>query len=85
VSVKSAQTIRAQVKEALSKGAKALIDGAPFRDAEKLGENYLAPQVLVDVDHSMQVMMEETLSVNSSRVTRPMLSRDWNAAARWWA
>jgi acyl-CoA reductase-like NAD-dependent aldehyde dehydrogenase len=51
----AAESVRAQVREALSKGAKALID---FPD--KAGTPYLPPQVLIDVDHGMQVMSEET-------------------------
>jgi acyl-CoA reductase-like NAD-dependent aldehyde dehydrogenase len=51
----AAESVRAQIHEALSKGAKALID---FED--KPGTPYLPPQVLVGVDHGMQVMSEET-------------------------
>jgi acyl-CoA reductase-like NAD-dependent aldehyde dehydrogenase len=51
----AAESVRAQIREALSKGAKALID---FPDMA--GTPYLPPQVLVDVDHRMQVMSEET-------------------------
>jgi acyl-CoA reductase-like NAD-dependent aldehyde dehydrogenase len=54
-----AATVRAHIDEALAKGARALIDTAAFtRDAS--GSTYVAPQVLVGVDHSMRVMMEET-------------------------
>ena len=55
----AAASVRAQIREALGKGAKALIDPKSF-PAEKEGTPYLAPQVLVDVDHRMQVMSEET-------------------------
>jgi acyl-CoA reductase-like NAD-dependent aldehyde dehydrogenase len=51
----AAESVRAQIREAVSKGAKALID---FPD--KPGTPYLPPQVLVDVDHGMQVMSEES-------------------------
>ena len=51
----AAESVRAQIREAVSKGAKALIG---FED--KPGTPYLPPQVLVDVDHRMQVMSEET-------------------------
>src|SRR5256714_150001 len=54
-----AATVRAHIGEALHKGAKALIDSKPFA-RDKAGSTYLAPQVLVDVDHSMKVMMDET-------------------------
>lgn len=54
-----AATVRAHIAEALHKGARALIDPKAFaRDAP--GSTYVAPQVLVGVDHGMQVMMEET-------------------------
>src|SRR5437868_6768530 len=53
------QLVRAHIKDALGKGAKALIDAKSF-PADKEGTPYVAPQVLVDVDHRMQVMTEET-------------------------
>jgi acyl-CoA reductase-like NAD-dependent aldehyde dehydrogenase len=54
-----AKTVRDHIGEALHKGARALIDAKAFaRDRD--GSTYLAPQVLVDVDHSMKVMMDET-------------------------
>lgn len=52
-------TVKQQIEAALKSGAKALIDPALFPETE-LGSNYLAPQVLVDVDHSMEVMTEES-------------------------
>src|SRR5213592_184987 len=52
----AANSVRAQIRDALDKGAKALLD--PKADRE--GTPYLAPQVLVDVDHGMAVMTEET-------------------------
>ena len=54
-----AATVRGHIAEALQKGARALIDPKAFaRDAD--GSTYVAPQVLVDVDHGMKVMMDET-------------------------
>jgi len=54
-----ATTVREHIAEALQKGARALIDPKAFaRDAD--GSTYVAPQVLVGVDHGMKVMMEET-------------------------
>lgn len=54
-----AATVREHIGEALAKGARALIDPRTFaKDAD--GSTYVAPQVLVDVDHTMKVMMEET-------------------------
>jgi acyl-CoA reductase-like NAD-dependent aldehyde dehydrogenase len=52
-----AAVVRDHVAEALAKGAKALIDPADFPQD---GGAYVMPQVLVNVDHSMKVMTEET-------------------------
>jgi acyl-CoA reductase-like NAD-dependent aldehyde dehydrogenase len=51
------QKVAAQVNEALAKGAKALVGG---RRNPGLPGYYYEPTVLVDVDHSMSVMTEET-------------------------
>jgi acyl-CoA reductase-like NAD-dependent aldehyde dehydrogenase len=53
-----AKVVRDQIAEAVAKGAKALIDPELFPADD--GGAYLAPQVLVNVDHSMRVMMEES-------------------------
>ena len=53
-----AQVVREQVADAVSRGARALVDPTLFpADA---GGAYLAPQVLVDVEHAMTFMTEET-------------------------
>ena len=52
-----AQTVRDQTAEAIAKGAKPLLDPRKFADD---GGAYLAPQILVNVDHSMRVMKEES-------------------------
>jgi acyl-CoA reductase-like NAD-dependent aldehyde dehydrogenase len=57
----AADKARAHIADALRKGARALIDSALF-PAAKEGTPYLAPQVLVDVDHSMLAMTEETFA-----------------------
>jgi acyl-CoA reductase-like NAD-dependent aldehyde dehydrogenase len=54
-----AQTVRDHVAEAAYKGARPLIDVRNFAK-DSGGSTYVAPQVLVNVDHSMKVMMEET-------------------------
>src|SRR3954469_5142651 len=54
-----AATVRDHVAEALHKGARALIDTKAFAK-DKDGSTYVAPQVLVNVDHAMKVMMDET-------------------------
>ena len=48
-----------QVAKAMRQGARPLIDAKRFA-ADKPGTPYLAPQLLVDVDHSMEIMTEET-------------------------
>ncbi|WP_416407165.1 aldehyde dehydrogenase family protein [Agrobacterium rosae] len=54
-----AKVVRQQVADAVSKGAKALVDPKLF--AADDGESaYVAPQILIDVDHSMEFMTEET-------------------------
>jgi len=50
---------RDQIKEAEQQGARKLIDPREF-PAQAEGTPYMAPQVLVDVDHRMRVMTEET-------------------------
>lgn len=52
-----ADHVRGQIGEALRKGATSLIDSATLADE---GSPYLAPHVLIDVDHGMNVMMEES-------------------------
>lgn len=59
VRVEAADFVRKQIDEAVKKGAKALVDEKLF-PASKAGTPYLAPQVLVNVDHSMSVMNEES-------------------------
>jgi acyl-CoA reductase-like NAD-dependent aldehyde dehydrogenase len=54
-----ADKARSHISDALRKGAKSLIDPALF-PLSKAETPYLAPQVLVNVDHSMLVMSEET-------------------------
>jgi acyl-CoA reductase-like NAD-dependent aldehyde dehydrogenase len=55
----AAEAVRSQVRDAQSQGARQLIDQALFA-ASLPGTPYLAPQVLIDVDHSMRIMREET-------------------------
>nr|CAD6602868.1 aldehyde dehydrogenase [Rhizobium sp. Khangiran2] len=53
-----AKVVREQLSDAVSRGAKALVDPKLFPADD--GGAYLAPQILVDVDHSMTFMTEET-------------------------
>jgi acyl-CoA reductase-like NAD-dependent aldehyde dehydrogenase len=55
----AAAFVRDQIREAEQQGARALIDIRRFPAAAE-GTPYMAPQVLVDVDHRMRVMTEET-------------------------
>ena len=55
----AADFVRAQIAEAVRAGAKPLVDAKKFA-AAKDGTPYVAPQVLVNVDHSMRVMNEES-------------------------
>jgi acyl-CoA reductase-like NAD-dependent aldehyde dehydrogenase len=54
-----AKVVRAQIADAVSKGAKALVDPKLFPADDGEGA-YVAPQILVNVDHSMEFMTEET-------------------------
>lgn len=56
--VRFARTVRDQTAEAMAKGAKALIERQNFPADD--GGAYLMPQILVNVDHSMRVMTEES-------------------------
>ena len=55
----AAEGVRQQVRDALQHGARALIDPREF-PADREGTPYMAPQVLVDVNHGMRIMTEET-------------------------
>jgi acyl-CoA reductase-like NAD-dependent aldehyde dehydrogenase len=56
--VRFAKEVRAQTAEAIAAGAKALINAKDFPEDD--GGAYLMPQVLVNVDHSMRVMRDES-------------------------
>jgi acyl-CoA reductase-like NAD-dependent aldehyde dehydrogenase len=53
-----ADTVRGQIDEARRKGAKPLINMKV--DGDRPGSPYLAPEVLVGVNHQMEVMREES-------------------------
>ena len=59
VRTSAASFVRDQIREAEQQGARSLIDPRQFSAAAE-GTPYLAPQVLVDVDHRMRVMTQET-------------------------
>ena len=53
-----ADLVRSQTAEAVAAGAKALIERQNFPEDD--GGTYLMPQILVNVDHSMRVMRDES-------------------------
>ncbi len=55
----AAEFVRKQIAEAMTLGAKALIDPKTF-PADAPGSAYLAPQILVDVTHRMSLMRDES-------------------------
>ncbi len=59
VKTSASNFVRKQIKEAIQKGAKSLIDESLF-PLSKEGTPYLSPHVLVDVNHSMSLMKEES-------------------------
>ncbi|MEQ1813922.1 MAG: aldehyde dehydrogenase family protein [Candidatus Nitrotoga sp.] len=58
VSIRAAAEVRAIVSEALGKGATGLIDARAFA-MDKVGTPYMAPQILVNVNHGMKIMSDE--------------------------
>lgn len=56
---RAAASVREKIAEALRQGAEALLDVSLF-PKDKSGTPYIAPQVLVGVDHGMRIMTEET-------------------------
>ena len=61
VRARAAEFARAQVKEAIIQGAKLLVSPREF-PADHEGTPYMAPQVLVNVNHSMRLMHEESFA-----------------------
>ena len=59
VKLNAATSIRDQVSKAINNGAKNIIDQAKFK-IDNSNNCYVAPSALVNVDHSMDFMMEET-------------------------
>ncbi len=55
----AAERVRAQIADALRKGARSLVDPSTF-EFDRPGSPYLAPHVLTGVDHTMPLMTEET-------------------------
>ncbi|HWA12528.1 MAG TPA: aldehyde dehydrogenase family protein [Burkholderiales bacterium] len=61
VRARAADFARGQVREAVSEGARSLVDAGEF-PADREGTPYMAPQVLVDVNHAMRLMNEESFA-----------------------
>ena len=59
VRASAADFVRGQIADAVKAGARSLVDPSEF-PADAPGTPYMAPQVLVGVDHSMRVMTEES-------------------------
>jgi acyl-CoA reductase-like NAD-dependent aldehyde dehydrogenase len=59
VRIRNAEAIQEQIDEAIAAGASGLLDPNHF-EAAKRGLPYMAPQALIDVDHTMRIMTEET-------------------------
>lgn len=59
VRASAAEFVRKQVASAVQSGANALIDSNHFK-ANKIGSPYMSPQVLIDVNHQMDIMREES-------------------------
>lgn len=59
VNAAAAEFVRGQVVAAIASGARALVDESHF-PAAQAGTAYMGPTVLVDVDHTMDIMREES-------------------------
>lgn len=59
VKTTAANAVRDQINKALAQGARAVIDAGKYA-ADTGRTAYLAPQIIVDCDHSMSIMSEET-------------------------
>ncbi len=59
VRMNAAKYIRTQVSQALNNGAKNIIDSNKFKADDGIS-CYISPSALIDVDHSMEFMKEET-------------------------
>ena len=91
VTTKAADFVREQIQEAIQQGAKALIDESTFSNA-KTGTPYLAPQVLINVNHNMRLMTEENFGpvvgvmsvANETEAIQLMNDSDYGLTASIW-
>ena len=87
----AADFVRAQIAEAVAQGAKSLVDEAAF-PASQVGTAYLSPHVLVNVNHNMRVMREESFGPvvgimavqNDEEAIRLMNDSDFGLTASIW-
>jgi len=87
----AADFVRGQIADAVAGGAKALVDAAAFA-ADAPGSAYVAPQVLVDVNHGMSVMTEESFGpvvgimavADDDEAVRMMNDSDFGLTAAVW-
>ena len=87
----AAAFVRGQIDEAVAAGARPLIDSRMFA-AGREGTAYLAPQVLIEVDHGMRVMTEESFGpvvgimkvVSDDRAVALMNDSDYGLACALW-
>ncbi len=92
VNASSAAFVRDQIAAALAAGARALVTEHEFV-ASQAGTPYLGPTVLVDVDHSMRIMREESFGpvIGIQRVSgdeeavRLMNDSDYGLTASIWS
>jgi acyl-CoA reductase-like NAD-dependent aldehyde dehydrogenase len=85
-----ADEVRAQTSEAIAAGARSLIGSDRFKEDD--GGAYLLPQILVDVDHSMRVMRDESFGPvvgimkveNDDEAIRLMNDSDFGLTASLW-
>ncbi len=59
VKTAAADFVRGQINEAVTQGAIALINPKEFKN-DKIGSPYMAPQILINVNHKMRIMQEES-------------------------
>lgn len=59
VRISAAESVRNQIAKAVHQGAQLLVDESSFPQSQR-NTPYLSPHVLVEVDHSMEIMTEET-------------------------
>tara|TARA_R110000796_G_scaffold24668_2_gene70005 strand:+ start:1525 stop:2910 length:1386 start_codon:yes stop_codon:yes gene_type:complete len=92
VKTDAANYVRKQIEQALGKGAKSLLAESLFA-ASKKDTPYLSPHVLVNVDHSMEVMTEESFGPvvgimkvkNDEEALRLMNDSQYGLTASLWA